>query len=121
MKKITSISKENFPAAIKYAYRLNKKMAVNAFAQYVILPIGSILFAFHALILLLGLAQMVAQDNNTTIAIVDALPNTEVYMPRYDPDGSTGGKWREADIYFEMRNLFGMFYQPGGTGMNQDN
>ena len=54
-------------------------------------------------------------------AIVDALPNTEVYMPRYDPDGSTGGKWREADIYFEMRNLFGMFYQPGGTGMNQDN
>ncbi len=54
-------------------------------------------------------------------AIVDALPNTEVYMPRYDPDGSTGGKWREADIYFEMRNLFGMFYQPGGTGMNQNN
>jgi hypothetical protein len=53
-------------------------------------------------------------------AIVDALPNTEVYMPEWDKDGSTGGGWREADIYFEMRNLFGMFYQPGGTGMNNN-
>ena len=52
--------------------------------------------------------------------IIDALPDTEVYMPAWDKDGSTGGKWREADIYFEMRNLFGMFYQPGGTGMNNN-
>ena len=51
-------------------------------------------------------------------AIRDALPNTQVYMPGWDKDGSTGGGWREADVYFEMRNLFGMFYQPGGTGMN---
>jgi len=51
-------------------------------------------------------------------AITDALPNTQVYMPGWDKDGSTGGGWREADVYYEMRNLFGMFYQPGGTGMN---
>ncbi len=53
-------------------------------------------------------------------AIADALPNTEVYMPAWDKDGSTGGGWREADVYFEMRNLFGMFYQPGGTGMDNN-
>lgn len=52
--------------------------------------------------------------------IIDALPNTEVYIPDWDSDGSTGGGWREADIYFEMRNLFGMFYQPGGTGMDNN-
>lgn len=52
--------------------------------------------------------------------IVDALPDTEVYIPDYDADGSTGGGWREADVYFEMRNLFGMFYQPGGTGMDNN-
>lgn len=51
-------------------------------------------------------------------AIIDALPGVEVYMKDWDPDGSTGGGWREADVYYEMRNLFGMFYQPGGTGMN---
>lgn len=50
--------------------------------------------------------------------IVDALKNTQVYMPSYDTDGSTGGKWREHDVYYEMRNLFDMFYQPGGTGMD---
>ena len=50
--------------------------------------------------------------------ILDALKDTHVYMPGYDTDGSTGGKWREHDVYYEMRNLFDMFYQPGGTGMN---
>lgn len=50
--------------------------------------------------------------------IIDALKDTNVYMPGYDTDGSTGGKWREHDVYYEMRNLFDMFYQPGGTGMD---
>lgn len=50
--------------------------------------------------------------------IVDALKDTKVYMPGWDSDGSTGGDWREHEVYFEMRNLFDMFYQPGGTGMN---
>lgn len=57
-------------------------------------------------------------DETRKQAIIDALPNVQVYMKDWDADGSTGGGWREADVYFEMRNLFGMFYQPGGTGMN---
>lgn len=52
--------------------------------------------------------------------IIDALPDTEVYMPNWDADGSTGGGWREVDVYYEMRNLFDMFYQPGGTGMDNN-
>ena len=45
-----------------------------------------------------------------------ALPDTRCYLPGYDEDGSTGGGWRTDAAYFEMRNVFGMFYQPGGTG-----
>ncbi len=53
-------------------------------------------------------------------AIKAALPDTLCYMPAGDPDGSTGAGWREADIYFEMRNIFNMHYMPGGTGMGKD-
>lgn len=49
-----------------------------------------------------------------------ALPNTLCHFPASDPDGSTGAGWREADIYFEMRNIFEMHYMPGGTGMGKD-
>lgn len=49
-----------------------------------------------------------------------ALPNTQCHLPAGDPDGSTGAGWREADIYFEMRNIFEMHYMPGGTGMGKD-
>lgn len=49
-------------------------------------------------------------------ALKAALPDTEIYCPTGDSDGSTGGGWREAEVYFEMRNVFNMFYQPGGTG-----
>ena len=49
-----------------------------------------------------------------------ALPNTLCHLPAGDPDGSTGNGWREADIYFEMRNIFNMHYMPGGTGMGKD-
>ena len=45
-----------------------------------------------------------------------ALPDTVCFLPSYDADGSTGGGWRTHEAYFEMRNVFGMFYQPGGTG-----
>ena len=50
-------------------------------------------------------------------AIIAALPDTYVYCPYYDPDGSTGGGWREDEAYYEMRDFFGMYYQPGGTGV----
>jgi hypothetical protein len=49
-----------------------------------------------------------------------ALPDTQVYMPNWDTAGSTGGGWRESDVYYEMRNLFDMFYQPGGTGTKKN-
>lgn len=50
--------------------------------------------------------------------LTDALPDTICHLPAGDPDGSTGAGWREADIYFEMRNMFSMHYMPGGTGMD---
>ena len=49
-----------------------------------------------------------------------ALPNTQCHLPAGDPDGSTGNGWREAEIYFEMRDIFSMHYMPGGTGMGKD-
>lgn len=53
-------------------------------------------------------------------ALKAALPDTLCHLPEWDPDGSTGNGWREADIYFEMRNIFNMHYMPGGTGMGKD-
>lgn len=50
-----------------------------------------------------------------------ALPNTQLHLPAGDPDGSTGNGWREAEIYFQMRDIFSMHYMPGGTGMGKDN
>ena len=49
-------------------------------------------------------------------SLAAALPDTLCYLPSYDRDGSTGGGWRTHEVYYEMRNVFGMFYQPGGTG-----
>ena len=48
----------------------------------------------------------------------EALPDTQVYCPFNDPDGSTGGGWREDEAYYEMRDVFAMYYQPGGTGVH---
>ena len=48
--------------------------------------------------------------------IAAALPDTNCCIT-VPTGGSTGGGWRDADVYFEMRNLFGMFYQKGGTGL----
>ena len=50
--------------------------------------------------------------------IAAALPDTQVYYPYHDPDGSTGGGWREDEAYYEMRDVFAMYYQPGGTGVH---
>ena len=47
-----------------------------------------------------------------------ALPDTLVYTPYSDGDGSTGGGWREDEAYYEMRDVFAMYYQPGGTGVH---
>lgn len=46
-----------------------------------------------------------------------ALPNTIIYAPPDDIMGSTGGGWREDQSYYDMRDIMGMPYLPGGTGM----
>ena len=50
--------------------------------------------------------------------LIEALPDTYVYCPYEDPQGSTGGGWREDEAYYEMRDQFAMYYQPGGTGIH---
>ena len=50
----------------------------------------------------------------------EALADTRCYLPGADDDGSTGGGWRTDPAYYEMRNTFGMFYQPGGTGTEKN-
>ena len=51
----------------------------------------------------------------------EELPNCYCYFPYDDPQGSTGGGWRENEAYYEMRDFFGMYYQPGGTGIHHEN
>lgn len=46
-------------------------------------------------------------------AMHEALPNCEMYMP--DLGQSTGSTWRYHQSYYDMRDLFGMYYMPGGT------
>lgn len=60
------------------------------------------------------------QSDERIESIIASLPNTECYMPAYDADGSTGGGWREQEAYYEMRDIFSMYYLPGGTGMGDD-
>ncbi len=60
-------------------------------------------------------------DQKVANSIAEALPDTQVYVVKGSPDGSTGAGWREAPIYFEMRDIFSMHYMPGGTGKPDDN
>ena len=79
LKKVEKISKENFPKAVKYAYSLSKKRHADFLAQNIVLPLGSILFGVHALILILGVAYEVVTDNNTNLAFFD----TFSFIPDY--------------------------------------
>ena len=74
MEKVTTISGGNFSNAVKYAHSLNKKMAVNAVSQYIVLPLCSMLFAIHALVLLFGIALAVVAENNASIPLLDKFP-----------------------------------------------
>ena len=49
-------------------------MATNAISQYFVLPLGSMLFAVHALILLFGVALAVVAENNASLPILDKFP-----------------------------------------------
>ncbi|MBR4578385.1 MAG: hypothetical protein IKO22_02090 [Oscillospiraceae bacterium] len=49
----------------------------------------------------------------------EALPNCEMDLRPHAE--STGGGWREHPHYYEMRDVFGMYYMPGGTnGVGSD-
>ncbi len=50
--------------------------------------------------------------------LIRELDGCYCYFPRDDRQGSTGGGWRENEAYYEMRDVFGMYYQPGGTGIH---
>ena len=46
-------------------------------------------------------------------ALRENMPQCEMYL---EPRGeSTGGTWREHPHYYAMRDVFGMYYMPGGT------
>ena len=72
-KKITKIAEGNFSAAVGYAYTLNKKMDANRWAQNILVPLGSLLFAIHLLIFVLGLTYEVVTEHNAKLAIFDTL------------------------------------------------
>lgn len=72
-KKITKISRENFSAAVDYAYTLNRKMDASRWAQNILVPLGSLLFAIHLMIFILGLAYEVVTEQNVKLAIFDTL------------------------------------------------
>lgn len=73
-KMITDISKDNFPTAVKYACSLNRKMTANIHAQNLVLPLGSMLFALHAFILLLGVAHAIATEKGGSVPFLDTFP-----------------------------------------------
>ena len=70
---IKKISKENFFQAVDYAYTLNRKLNVNRWAQNILLPSASLLFAAHCLIFVLGITYEVVTERNATLAIFDTL------------------------------------------------
>ena len=46
-------------------------------------------------------------------ALRERMPDCEIYMEKRGE--STGGGWRDHPHYFEMRDVFEMYYMPGGT------
>ena len=66
-KRIKEITTENFSAAVDYAYRLNKKLHANVLATKIVLPLGTIVFALHALVLFLGAIYTLVQNNDARI------------------------------------------------------
>lgn len=73
-KKVTFITERNFSEAVRYARSLNRKMAAGIHGQNIVLPIGSIVFAIHTFILLLGLSQVIAAENGGNIALLESFP-----------------------------------------------
>lgn len=70
-KRVKNITDENFPAAVDYACTLNKKMHANVLAQKIVLPLGSIVFSLHTIILLLGAIYALVQGDAARLIAFD--------------------------------------------------
>lgn len=66
-KKLEKVSKENFNKAVKHARFLNKKRQGDVYAQNVVLPLGSFLFAAIFLVLLLGISYEIVAEQNAKL------------------------------------------------------
>ncbi|MBR5502571.1 MAG: hypothetical protein IKV55_06020, partial [Oscillospiraceae bacterium] len=62
LKRITKISAQNFSEAVDYANALNKKRIVTIRVRKLLLPLGSFMFALHALLLSLGVLYALASE-----------------------------------------------------------
>lgn len=78
-KRTKEITAENFSAAVDYAYALNKKMHTNVLALKIVLPLGSVLFALHSMILFLGALGVSVYDNPERLIAFNALPFIQKY------------------------------------------
>lgn len=67
-KAITKITESNFSDAVKYAYTYKKKRTVARYTRRVILPVGSMLFVLHSLLITLG-AVTAVMDEGELVAI----------------------------------------------------
>ncbi|MBO5321310.1 MAG: hypothetical protein J6B22_01725, partial [Clostridia bacterium] len=77
--RIKQITAENFPEAVDYACALNKKMCANVLAKKIVLPLGSVLFALHSMILFLGALGVSVYDNPERLIAFNALPFIQKY------------------------------------------
>lgn len=78
-KSAKEITSENFSAAVNSAYALTKKLHSAVLALKIILPLGSILLALHAMILFLGILGTVVYNNPETLIVFRALPFISEY------------------------------------------
>lgn len=66
-KKIKEITDEKLSAAIDYAYTLNKKMNANVLTLKIVLPLGSVLLALHAIVLFLGVIYVLVPNDTVNV------------------------------------------------------
>ncbi len=78
-KRTKEITTENFSEAIDYAYTINKKMTANLLSFKIILPLGSILFALHSMLLCLGALSISVYDKPDRLIAFNALPFIQKY------------------------------------------
>ena len=70
---VKKISEENFSTAVDHAYTLNKRMRFNVLALKIVLPLGSIVFALHAIIMLLGALYTLVQDDAARVIAFNSI------------------------------------------------